>query len=217
MSGGDVGPLGEDAVNQLHKLFRWADTSEKGLLIFIDEAEAFLNARNQRVAGDSDDSIHRRHALNALLYQTGSQSKKLLLVLATNRPEDLDQAVVDRMDAALLIDIPDDAERVKLCALYMQKHVQKFAECNARSGLLRRFGGGGIAPSVDKACLEESYLIGISDSIKGFSGREISKLFISAQHSMLLAPDGRLTTALMDGIVASKLEEHRAQVKWGEK
>ena len=23
MSGGDVGPLGEDAVNQLHSLFKW--------------------------------------------------------------------------------------------------------------------------------------------------------------------------------------------------
>jgi len=33
MSGGDVGPLGEDAVNQLHGLFKWAVTSKKGLLV----------------------------------------------------------------------------------------------------------------------------------------------------------------------------------------
>ena len=30
MSGGDVGPLGEDAVNQLHGLFKWAASSKKG-------------------------------------------------------------------------------------------------------------------------------------------------------------------------------------------
>ena len=30
MSGGDVGPLGEDAVNQLHGLFKWAASSTKG-------------------------------------------------------------------------------------------------------------------------------------------------------------------------------------------
>ena len=77
--------------------------------------------------------------------------------------------------------------------------------------------GGGAAPSVDKACLAESYLSAMSDGIKGFSGREISKLFIAAQHSMLLASDGKLTKALMDGIVASKLTEHRAQGKWQEK
>ena len=216
MSGGDVGPLGGDAVNQLHKLFRWANTSEKGLLIFIDEAEAFLNARDQRVAGDGEDSIHRRHALNALLYQTGTQSKKLLLVLATNRPEDLDQAVVDRMDASLLIDIPDKTERVKLCSLYMREHVQKFAESKARRGFFGRIGGS-MPPSVDKACMTENYLHSIAEDIKGFSGREISKLFIAAQHSMLLASDGKLTKALMDGIVASKLTEHRAQGKWQEK
>ena len=212
-----MGPLGEDAVNQLHKLFRWANTSEKGLLVFIDEAEAFLNARDQRGAGDGEDSIHRRHALNALLYQTGTQSKKLLLVLATNRPEDLDQAVVDRMDATLLIDIPDKTERMKLCTLYMREHVQMYAERKARAGIFGRLGSGGAAPSVDKACLAESYLSAMSDGIKGFSGREISKLFIAAQHAMLLAPDARLTKALMDGIVSSKLAEHRAQAKWEDK
>jgi len=90
MSGGDVGPLGDDAVNQLHRLFSWAKTSQRGLMLFIDEAEAFLNAR---ASTGGDDSVHRRHALNALLYQTGTQSTSFMLVLATNRPEDLDTAV----------------------------------------------------------------------------------------------------------------------------
>ena len=37
MSGGDVGPLGKDAVTELHALFRWAKGSPSGLLLFIDE------------------------------------------------------------------------------------------------------------------------------------------------------------------------------------
>jgi len=37
-----VGPLGKDAVTELHKLFDWAKHSRKGLVMFIDEAEAFL-------------------------------------------------------------------------------------------------------------------------------------------------------------------------------
>ena len=75
MSGGDVGPLGEDAVTQLHQLFRWASRSSRGLLLFIDESEAFLFAR-QKEGGDHSG---RRHALNALLYQTGTQSKSFML------------------------------------------------------------------------------------------------------------------------------------------
>lgn len=45
MSGGDVGPLGADAVSQLHELFQWARSSPRGLLLFIDEADAFLSSR----------------------------------------------------------------------------------------------------------------------------------------------------------------------------
>ena len=42
MSGGDVAPLGEGAVEEIHKLFRWAEQSSKGLVLFIDEAEVWL-------------------------------------------------------------------------------------------------------------------------------------------------------------------------------
>jgi ATPase family AAA domain-containing protein 3A/B len=44
LQGGDVGPLGKDAVTELHKMFDWARTSRNGLVVFIDEAEAFLRA-----------------------------------------------------------------------------------------------------------------------------------------------------------------------------
>ncbi len=47
MTGGDVGPLGADAVTQLHKLFDWSESSGRGLLLFIDEADAFLGKRSR--------------------------------------------------------------------------------------------------------------------------------------------------------------------------
>ncbi|KAL2545608.1 AAA-type ATPase family protein [Forsythia ovata] len=42
MTGGDVAPLGSQAVTKIHQLFDWAKKSKKGLLLFIDEADAFL-------------------------------------------------------------------------------------------------------------------------------------------------------------------------------
>ena len=42
MTGGDVAPLGSQAVTKIHQIFDWAKTSNKGLLLFIDEADAFL-------------------------------------------------------------------------------------------------------------------------------------------------------------------------------
>lgn len=42
MTGGDVAPLGSQAVTKIHQLFDWSKKSRKGLLLFIDEADAFL-------------------------------------------------------------------------------------------------------------------------------------------------------------------------------
>ena len=39
LTGGDVTPLGRTAVTELHKLFDWATTSRRGLLLFVDEAD----------------------------------------------------------------------------------------------------------------------------------------------------------------------------------
>jgi hypothetical protein len=45
MTGGDVAPLGREAVTAIHKVFDWSQTSRRGLLLFIDEADAFLRKR----------------------------------------------------------------------------------------------------------------------------------------------------------------------------
>lgn len=80
MSGGDVGPLGPDAVTQIHNLFRWSRFCKNGVLLFIDEAEAFL--ANRSTASMSENA---HNALNALLYNTGTERKDFMMVLATNR------------------------------------------------------------------------------------------------------------------------------------
>lgn len=45
MTGGDVAPMGRDGVSAIHKLFDWSQTSKRGLLLFVDEADAFLRKR----------------------------------------------------------------------------------------------------------------------------------------------------------------------------
>jgi ATPase family AAA domain-containing protein 3A/B len=80
MSGGDVGPLGVDAVTQIHSLFRWSKLCRKGVILFIDEAEAFLANRNTNTMSEN-----AHNALNALLYNTGTERKDFMMILATNR------------------------------------------------------------------------------------------------------------------------------------
>lgn len=203
MSGGDVGPLGQDAVNQLHALFRWASKSKKGLLVFIDESEAFLGARERQ---DGGENAHIRHALNALLYQTGTQSRSFMLVLATNRPEELDAAILDRVDVSILIDIPVLPQRIRLVKLYLQNIVIKMAE---ESGKKSMFGSSSSKYNVEDECSSESNIASIAKKTDGFSGREISKLMISAQYAMLLDVNKCLTVKLLNEVLETKLKEHK--------
>lgn len=91
MTGGDVAPLGRDAVTAIHKVFDWSQTSGRGLLLFIDEADAFLRKRATVMKRITIDMINlsflflflkekigedMRAALNAFLYRTGEQSSR---------------------------------------------------------------------------------------------------------------------------------------------
>jgi ATPase family AAA domain-containing protein 3A/B len=70
-------------------------------------------------------SEEMRNALNAMLYQTGEQSNNFMMVLATNRPSDLDAAVVDRMDETLEFDVPEEHERHNMIKLYYDTCIRR--------------------------------------------------------------------------------------------
>lgn len=82
MVGADIAPLGHIAVAELNKLFDWADKQQNGMILFIDEADAFL--RNRK---NNEMSEVMRHTINSFLYRTGSPSDNVIVVLATNAPD----------------------------------------------------------------------------------------------------------------------------------
>ena len=59
--------------------------------MFVDEADAFLRKRSSEHISED-----LRASLNAFLYRTGEQSDRLMLVLASNTPEQFDWAINDR-------------------------------------------------------------------------------------------------------------------------
>lgn len=58
LTGGDVAPLGRDGVTEMHKLFDWASTSRRGLLLFVDEADAFLRKRTSAISSLNSVKAH---------------------------------------------------------------------------------------------------------------------------------------------------------------
>lgn len=44
-SGSDIAPLGNDAILEINHIFDWAESSKKGTILFIDEADALFRKR----------------------------------------------------------------------------------------------------------------------------------------------------------------------------
>ncbi|XP_048229035.1 ATPase family AAA domain-containing protein 3-like [Ricinus communis] len=210
MTGGDVAPLGSQAVTKIHQLFDWAKKSNRGLLLFIDEADAFLCERNKTYMSEA-----QRSALNALLFRTGDQSKDIVLALATNRPGDLDSAVADRIDEVLEFPLPGEGERFKLLKLYLDKYI-------AQAGSTK---SGGWFRNLFKKQPQKIEIKGLTDDIlkeaaaktEGFSGREIAKLMASVQAAVYGSQNCVLDTSLFREVVDYKVAEHQQRSKLASK
>jgi ATPase family AAA domain-containing protein 3A/B len=214
MTGGDVAPLGANAVTKLHEMFDWASTSRKGLLLFIDEADAFLAKRGSDVAGTES-----RAALNALLYRTGEMNRDVALVLATNRPEDLDKAVLDRMDESVEIGLPDLEARKRMVKLYFDKLIVRGADAGDDKPA-KSFFGGLFRRSLPERPIEvkdvtDADLDAVAAKTEGLSGREISKLMASVQAAAHGSSDGACTKAMLEEVTTTKLAENKTKAKWG--
>ncbi|XP_038992602.1 ATPase family AAA domain-containing protein 3-like [Hibiscus syriacus] len=205
MTGGDVAPLGPQAVTKIHQLFDWAKKSNRGLLLFIDEADAFLCERNKTYMSEA-----QRSALNALLFRTGDQSKDIVLALATNRPGDLDSAVADRIDEVLEFPLPGEDERFKLLKLYLDKYI---AQTGSRKP--------GLFENLFKKQQQQIEIRGLTDDIlreaaaktDGFSGREIAKLMASVQAAVYGSENCVLDLSLFREVVDYKVAEHQQRRK----
>lgn len=205
MTGGDVAPLGPQAVTKIHQLFDWAKKSRKGLLLFIDEADAFLCERNKTYMSEA-----QRSALNALLFRTGDQSKDIVLALATNRPGDLDSAVADRIDEALEFPLPGEQERFKLLKLYLEKYLAQAGQKKSSlfQNLFKR-----EQQKIEIKGLTDDILKEAAAKTDGFSGREIAKLMAGVQAAVYGSENCVLDPSLFREVVDYKVAEHQQRKK----
>ncbi|CAI0555588.1 unnamed protein product [Linum tenue] len=210
MTGGDVAPLGSQAVTKIHQLFDWAKKSKRGLLLFIDEADAFLCERNKIYMSEA-----QRSALNALLFRTGDQSKDIVLALATNRPGDLDSAVADRVDEVLEFPLPGEDERFKLLKLYLDKYIAQAGSRQSKGNWLKRLFSRQQQQRIEIKGLTDDILREAAAKTEGFSGREIAKLMAGVQAAVYGSHDCVLDPNLFREVVDYKVAEHQQRSKLG--
>ncbi|XP_012270642.1 ATPase family AAA domain-containing protein 3A homolog [Orussus abietinus] len=196
LTGGDVAPLGRDGVTAIHKVFDWASTSRRGLLLFIDEADAFLRKRSSEHISED-----LRATLNAFLYRTGEQSNKFMLVLASNTPEQFDWAVNDRLDEMVEFQLPGREERERLVRLYFEKFVLQPAAEGKRRLKVAQFDYGALCSK-------------LAEITEGMSGRELAKLGVAWQAAAYASEDGVLTEQMVMDRCMDAVRQHKQKVRW---
>ena len=152
----------------------------------------------------------QRSALNALLFRTGDQSRDLVLVLATNRPKDLDTAILDRVDEAIEFPLPGEDERLRLLKLYMRKYIEMAGgESVGMWESIRKRLGGREQVKVEVKGITEEVLKEAARKTEGFSGRELAKLLASVRGAVYGGKESVLTGDVFREVVDYKVAEHQ--------
>ncbi|KAF0903576.1 hypothetical protein E2562_027991 [Oryza meyeriana var. granulata] len=90
------------------------------VIIFVDEVDSLLGARG----GAFEHEATRRMRNEFMAAWDGLRSKenqKILILGATNRPFDLDDAVIRRLPRRIYVDLPDSQNRMKILKILLAK------------------------------------------------------------------------------------------------
>jgi ATPase family AAA domain-containing protein 3A/B len=186
-----------DAVTEVKNLFSWANSRPRGMIILIDECETFLESR---------DTLNpkRIRVLNEFLAQTGSESKKFMLVFATNRPNVLDPAVLTRVVASVDVPLPTESEILQLLKQFLKKYLHEEASKSVGKKLESNNALG------DEFLTRTSALMAKNN----FSGRDVTSFVISVTSAAVASKDFSLDKATVDRIVLEQLTKKRTEEQY---
>jgi ATPase family AAA domain-containing protein 3A/B len=170
----------------------------------------------RRRAGDELISENLRNSINAFLFRTGTPSSKVIVVLATNAPSLLDEALQDRMDEIVHFQRPDLNDRIALLKLYINQYTNPSITLKEKIKFILKhptsvFFGKKI---VDSSIMKDEYLKSIALRTEGFSCREISKLVASWNDAAFAKENAVLDKETSEKIINRQVEQKKIKENW---
>ncbi|MBY0110079.1 MAG: AAA family ATPase [Candidatus Babeliaceae bacterium] len=165
-------------VEELNNLFDWAAKSDRGTILFLDEAEVFLADRKTL------DNI-AQNALSSFLSKTGTPSNKIMIICTTNRPEILDPAVISRLGIHIEFKLPDLDARVAQIKMHTSKI---FAQ---QTGTVVDF----------EYLKDEQNILALAKRLDGFSGRMIQKCINSFRQCALAQNILKIDASIVEQVI----------------
>ncbi|SZF02268.1 unnamed protein product [Blumeria hordei] len=127
-------------------------------VIFIDEADSMFGSRE----GSRQKTSHRE-MINQFLREWNEINEFTgFIMVATNRPYDLDDAILRRLPRRILVDLPDEQDRVEILKIHLQDEVLADSVCLAALARETPYYSGSdlnnLAVAAALACVREESL-----------------------------------------------------------
>lgn len=185
-SGGDFAKLRGKDLQQIDELFETARNSSKPTLLFIDEMEDLFGSRSRGVSEES------RQIFAKLLTEFSSPSNQIMLIGATNRPEDLDEAMHRRMPVQVEVAYPDKEGRIQIYGLYKRQLFNNDGMYNKKQ--LEEIN----------TVLDDTTIAHIDELMDKISPAEIANIMGSIKNRSLTDNKGIPTQAIIDEVIKDK-------------
>lgn len=181
-----------EGIEALDELFAWANRS-KGLMLFIDEAEAFLAQREHM-----DLNSNAYQLLTNFLNHTGERSNKFMLVFATNHKHMIDSAMHRRIDDLIEMPLPKAPERFRVLALYRNKILFDLRQ------------NGALFVDSARICLNDAKLEEIAQQTEGLSNGELEGIINIIKTDADITDTGLVTLQVVDRAIQHAMEKYAA-------
>lgn len=110
-------------------------------VVFIDEVDSLMSKR-----GSEHSSKSHREIINQFMVEwdgLSSDNQGVIVMAATNRPFDLDDAVLRRMPRRILVDLPNEQDRLEIFKILLQDE-QHQASLHELAKLTEHYSGSDL-------------------------------------------------------------------------
>jgi ATPase family AAA domain-containing protein 3A/B len=141
-----------------------------------------------------------------------------MVVLATNSPQMLDEAIQDRVDEIVFFDRPSTTERRSILYLYLlqycdMNHIENESHPETKSMFKYLFSNN---KKINADDLNNDYLNEVALKTEGFSGRELNKLVVSWYDEVVAKEKPVLDKEIADLVLNRHLEQNKTKNKWND-